>query len=271
MPRDSNGTYSLPAVYLAVTGQTVLAQQHNTPLQDIAAALTGSLPRNGTGSMLDNLPMGGYKITNLSPGDASTDAATYGQLSSLIPFGVIWETAATTAPAGWLLCYGQAVSRSTYADLFSAIGTTYGVGDGSTTFNIPDLRGRVSAGKDDMGGTSANRLTNQPGGLNGDTLGATGGSETHALITGELPVHTHAAGTLATSSAGNHSHTLPDATSNSGSQGGAGNSPLGTISTSTAGAHTHTITGATASAGSGTAHNNLPPTIILNKIIKALA
>jgi len=68
-----------------------------------------------------------------------------------------------TAPTGWFLCYGQAVSRTTYAALFTAIGTTYGTGDGSTTFNLPDLRGRTIAGVDDMGGSAASRLTGDNG------------------------------------------------------------------------------------------------------------
>jgi microcystin-dependent protein len=89
--------------------------------------------------------------------------------------GMVQDFAGADAPSGWLLCYGQAVSRSTYSALFAKIGTTYGAGDGSTTFNLPDCRGRVAAGKDNMGGTSANRLTAP---VNGDTLGAAGGSET---------------------------------------------------------------------------------------------
>src|SRR5690606_13639822 len=96
----------------------------------------------------------------------------------LVPTGAVVPFAGSTAPSGWLLCDGSAVSRTTYSDLFSAISTTYGAGDESTTFNVPDLRGRVVAGKDDMGGTSANRLTDQSGGLDGDTLGDTGGAET---------------------------------------------------------------------------------------------
>lgn len=72
--------------------------------------------------------------------------------------GTVLPFAGSAAPIGWLLCYGQAVSRTTYANLFAAIGTAYGAGDGSTTFNVPDLRGRVAAGKDDMGGTAASRL-----------------------------------------------------------------------------------------------------------------
>lgn len=65
--------------------------------------------------------------------------------------------------------------------------TTFGVGDGTTTFNLPDLRGRVIAGKDDMGGSSANRLTDVTGSLNGDTLGDTGGAETFTLVRSDLP------------------------------------------------------------------------------------
>ena len=67
--------------------------------------------------------------------------------SSSNPSGMIVAYAGTAAPTGWLLCDGSAVSRVTYATLFGAIGTAYGVGDGSSTFNLPDLRGRVAVGK----------------------------------------------------------------------------------------------------------------------------
>lgn len=191
-----------------------------------------------------------------------------------VPTGTVLPFAGTTAPTDYLLCYGQAVSRTTYAGLFAVIGTTYGAGDGSTTFNLPDLRGRVIAGQDDMGGTSANRLTNQSGGVDGDTLGATGGAETHTLTEAQMPSHTHGSGTLATGSAGSHSHTLADnawaGTKNDGG-GSPGSINVGTAatqSTNSAGAHTHTITGSTASAGSDAAHNNVQPTIILNYIIR---
>ena len=73
----------------------------------------------------------------------------------LAPTGVVLPFAGAAAPVGWLLCYGQTVSRATYAALFAAIGTTYGAGDGSTTFALPDLRGRIAGGKDDMGGTGS--------------------------------------------------------------------------------------------------------------------
>lgn len=67
--------------------------------------------------------------------------------------------AGSNLATGWLLCTGAAVSRTTYATLYGAIGTTWGIGDGSTTFNLPDLRGRVPAGADNMGGTAASRIT----------------------------------------------------------------------------------------------------------------
>lgn len=80
-----------------------------------------------------------------------------------IPSGLITPFAGTTAPSGWFLCYGQAVSRTDYANLFTVVGTVYGIGDGSTTFNLPDLRGRTVAGQDNMGGTAASRLTGDNG------------------------------------------------------------------------------------------------------------
>ncbi len=80
-----------------------------------------------------------------------------------IPSGMLAPFAGTSAPTGWFLCYGQAVSRTTYAALFTAIGTTYGTGDGTSTFNLPDLRGRTIAGVDDMGGSAASRLTGDNG------------------------------------------------------------------------------------------------------------
>jgi microcystin-dependent protein len=175
--------------------------------------------------------------------------------SSAVPYviGAVMSYAAglAGAPSGWLFCYGQAVSRATYAALFGAIGTYYGTGDGSTTFNVPDCRGRVDAGKDDMGGVSANRLTNQSGGLNGDTLGATGGSETHTLTTAQIPAHNH-----------DYDRANNESLSNSIDIGALNDTARVFQSTSHTSTSSETI-------GDGGAHNNVQPTIIFTKIIYA--
>jgi len=101
-------------------------------------------------------------------------------LNSIQP-GMIEMFAGNAAPTGWLLCDGAAVSRTLYPALFAAIGTAFGVGDGSTTFNVPDLRGRVPIGAGTGSGLTARTLAQQVG------------AETHPLTVPELPTHTHSA------------------------------------------------------------------------------
>jgi microcystin-dependent protein len=113
-----------------------------------------------------------------------------------MPAGAVSPFAGATAPTGWLLCGGQPVSRATYSDLFAAIGTSYGVGDGSTTFNLPDLRGRVIAGRDmDMTGVGGNgvqnRLTSTTITSGATGLGNNGGSQTHTLSSDESGIRSH--------------------------------------------------------------------------------
>jgi len=181
--------------------------------------------------------------TLMDDGDAATARATLG----LDLVGMVVPTARTTAHTGWLFCYGQNVSRTTYSALFTAISTTYGAGDGSTTFTLPDIRGRVVAGKDDMGGSSANRLTSP---INGDTLGAAGGSESHTLATSEIPAHSH-------------TMTIP---ARANSTIGANSSLL---RATTATGSTSNLAVAGDNTGGGGSHNNMQPTIILNYMIFA--
>lgn len=184
-----------------------------------------------------------------------------------MPVASIVQTAASSSPSGWLLCEGQAVSRTTYASLFTTIGTVYGAGDGSTTFNIPDLRTRIPVGKNGSG-TFA-------------TLGAKGGAETHTLAAGEIPSHTHSF-SATTSTNGNHGHNILSEYGASGeayfnpynnrqiqpAQPGAGTRIERGSMIVGSGDHNHSVSGTTGSSGSGTAHNNLQPYIVLNYIIK---
>lgn len=217
-------------------------------------------------------------ITVNDSADTITVSATGG--GDGVPSGVVSPYAGSSAPTGWLLCDGSAVSRTTYADLFAVIGTTYGPGDGSTTFNLPDLRGRVPVALDNMGGTDAGRLSVP------NTLGGSGGSQTHTLTGAEMPGHAHGSGTLQTSSVAAHTHgptsglsfVLGDAaTSHRYTNADANNidhSPLGpwdlalSSATASAGGHSHTVTGSTSFAGEDGAHNNMQPYLLLNYIIK---
>lgn len=183
--------------------------------------------------------------------------------------GTVLPFAGTTAPSGWLLCYGQEVSRTTYANLFAIIGTTYGAGDGSTTFVVPDLRGRIPTGKDNMGGTAAGRMTTASGGVDAATLGASGGASTHTLTSAQMPTHTHG---VTVANGGAHTHDVQVRQSTGGSTQGIQYSTTGSTAFTVAnaalsdGAHAHTATAA--DAGSGGAHPNVQPTIVLNHIIK---
>ena len=180
----------------------------------------------------------------------------FDQSSFSLPAGLVTPFAGTSAPTGFLFCGGQAVSRTTYSTLFSAIGTTYGVGDGSSTFNLPDLQGRVVAGKDDMSGSSANRLTDQTGGLNGDTLGDTGGTESHTLTSAQsgLRQHSHSATTTLTRVSGSGS-----------SSGIEDDNSRNTVTNSS---FVSTTISNSSALDASEAHNNVQPTIILNYIIK---
>ena len=148
----------------------------------------------------------------------------------LMPTGSVTCFAGTTAPVGWKICDGAAISRSTNATLFNVIGTLYGVGDGSSTFNLPDMRGKSVFG------------AGQGTGLTNRAIATTGGEEKHVLTLGEMPPHSHQI-------------------RRNGTGSGSGPEPVfedhwdgGLVNTS--------------SAGAGQAHNTMPPFVILNFIIK---
>lgn len=158
--------------------------------------------------------MGSNRITNLAPGSSGNDVVNKDQLDMAMPCGAVISFAGSTGfdAATWVPCDGRALSRTTYNKLFSAIGTTHGAGDGSTTFNVPDLRGLFIVG------------AGQGSGLTNRALGSKGGAEAVALTDpNQLPSHTHT-GTTDNGGVG-HTHTV---VGNTGSDG----------------AHTHTGTAA---------------------------
>lgn len=201
MPRGPSGIYNLPPSYRATSGQTIRTEQHNPPLEDIAQALTDSLPRSGVAPMTGNLPMGGRKVTNMAPATLPGDAVNFGQLAGIV---VMWSGSVASIPAGWSLCDG--------------------------TNGTPDLRGRFIVG---AGGDYAVAAT---GGAETVTLTAAQMPvHSHTGTTNSAGEHTHAGGgalagvfsevgtpaenaTLvnsATGSAGAHTHTVT--TDNAGS------------------------------------------------------
>ena len=151
------------------------------------------------------------------------------RISSSRVVGEIAAYGGSSAPTGWLLCDGSAVSRTTYGALFAITGTAYGAGDGSTTFNLPDFQGRSILGA----GAGAS--------LTVRARGDTGGAETVALVTANLA---------------SHSHTNGRSASSDGAPAGSGNDKWYGAALSTG------------SSGSGTAHQNMAPFGCANYIIK---
>ena len=166
--------------------------------------------------------------------------------------GTIHEFAGSEAslPAGYLLAYGQEVSRSTYSDLFAVVGTNFGVGDGATTFNLPDKRGRTGVGRDNMGGTSANTILDAQADVLGGQFGVeTGVGGATSLSIAQLANHNHY--TVDSNSTGTNQYT-----SYYSDNGATSNGNLTyTSSTGSNQSHTH-------------AENRVQPSMAMNYIIK---
>ena len=176
-----------------------------------------------------------------------------GIIGRLAPTGVVLPFAGGSIPAGWLLCTGTAVSRTTYAHLFAVIGTTYGVGDGSTTFNIPNMQGRVPAGVN----TADSDFV---------SLNTTGGAKTVTLTSSEMPSHTHTQNShIHYISAPVYGGLVGNTTGTFGTRMDRSNIGISTVDGTSW--YATSTTAVNQSTGGGGAHSNLQPYISLYYII----
>jgi len=258
MPKNAVTDWSTTAASNSDVGGNNIAEGNapstiNNSIRELMAQIATAI---ANGDLIADGQVDSAKLGNLSVLEAAigAGAVTHPKLAGgLHPIGMVVPFAGFAAPSGWLLCYGQAISRATYSALFAVCGTVYGAGDGSTTFNVPDLRGRAVAGLDIMGGVSASRI----GTIGGNTLGAAGGFEENALTAAQMPSHNHFNGVGDTGSS-----FMVYGTTTTDVPGVATNNPSGNVSVPT-------FQGVTSFAGSGEAHNNIQPTIILSYMIFA--
>lgn len=200
--------------------------------------------------------LGDLSVTTekLAAASVTSEKIAAGAIPAAVPSGVVSAFAGATEPSGWLLCDGRSVSRTTYANLFTALGgaaSPYG-GVTATNFNLPDLRTRVPVGffstDSDTDPTGTNNALN--------SLGKTGGSKVHTLVWNEMPNHDHGPGADIQNRGANY---IIQGQSQSAAEG------WGLSATATIGARAAT---STATAGGSLAHNNLQPYIVMNYIIK---
>ncbi len=263
--------------------------------QEISFVVT---PTNGDAATLNVNSLGAkalvFSIGNPMPAgsliDGSIYTATYIHASSCwkvhspaignpynVPIGGTMDYIGTTVPnSNFVFPYGQQISQTTYAALYALVGANAFGSDGGGLFYLPDCRGRVVAGKDNMGGSSANRLTAADDGLNGDNLGATGGGETQTLVTANLPAYTPAGtnGSISVSTGGGLS--LPTTNGTVGNTNVAGGGSKPSPDTTTTWGATTSLTGSapsftgTAQGGTSTAFGIVQPTIVFNKILRII-
>ena len=232
--------------------------KHIGSANEVTVATSGGDTLDGASSFL--LDGQNESITCVSDGANWSIVGDAQIFTAPLPTGVVLPFAGASVPSGWLLCDGSAISRTGNSALFAVIGTAYGAGDGSTTFNLPDMGGRVPAGKE----ATATRLTSGGGGVDGGTLGAAGGGETHTLVTGELPAHSHGV------TDNGHSHAVDYNTGDNASGVGINRVQSVGVGGSNSGDTDSATTGITINnEGGDGAHANVQPTLILNYIIKA--
>jgi microcystin-dependent protein len=167
----------------------------------------------------------------------------------------MWAGSGNSPPSSWLICDGQAVSRTTYADLFNVVGTVYGNGDGSTTFNLPDFRGKSPLGVND-----ADLSNGEDGSYSSRNEGEIGGEEEHVITQAELASHSHG------TASGSHPRFLFTDTSNN-SRDEVDSSGSGSLTFSNT-SQTFDSSTATGDTGSDQAHNTMHPFLVVNFIIK---
>lgn len=298
MPRSITGIYTLPQPAF-VAGTTILSASVNSDLSDIATTLTQSLATTGVSSMTGpikafagavNSPsytfagdidtgfyLGSVGVTTYTAGgvdifDFSSTGLTLlqgefidsdGQIVRPLPIGVCLDWPANlAAPNGYILAAGTLELIATYPALFAVYSTLYG-GDGVTTFGIPDYRGRVLVGRDNMGGSAANRVTFAGSGIAGTTIASAGGAQNYTLAQGNLP----SVNWTVTDPTHNHTGSVADLVGDGG--GGGAFSGAGAFKTETASLSINNrATGiSVASGGSGTAVITMQPSAIVNKII----
>ena len=234
-----SGTYN----GVNISGNAGTANKWTTP-----RSLTFTGGATGTGNLDGS---GNVSIALTVPPSAHTHTIAQvtglnAELIAAAPPGLIGAFATLAVPAGWLKCNGAAISRTAYAQLFAVLGTHYGAGNGSTTFNLPDARGEFIRGLDEGRGINPNRVL-------GSIELSQNLSHTHAATVAAAGTHTHPVTGTATS-AGEHTHTAPRAQNNNVG-GGSPNFTTAnllngtTAATNSAGEHTHPVTGTAASSG----------------------
>lgn len=281
-----------------------LSTDHNTNGRHAQISLDQTTPDISTAPTATTLMLWADTVGQTKCFWGGTGAGGVAEMLS-IPPGTILPFTGTTLPAGYLWPNGTAVSRTTYARLFAAIGTTFGAGDGSTTFNVPDTRAVVLVGRDNMGGAGTRGFITVAGGnVDGTVMnGSPFGAQNVTLTANQMPIHSHTMTIVSGTENQNHTHNFSGTTAAAatgisgtvpiqaglapapfqpGSSGSYANSGSTSVSFSDpthvhsfsgstgveVGVHNHTVSGSTDNAGSSVFHINVQPSLIVNFILK---